>query len=463
MAAVNCTTAGGSGGPCAAGLSVGLGQQQLLQEHAYSNSRSSSSVDSRGSQRRLASNGGSRGGAPTPPGGTGREPAGLEHLERKLRRCEALPPEERSPEASAFLQAVHLLQQIPDLLTLDPEGRPAPAPPLHQQALAFALAAVVDSISPQAPPLASHVRRRLRAYLAPLAETAKEALCGAAGAAATLGPPRAEASTTLRTDTDSVGGVGHAAGSLPAGPSSLPQLAILLVQYAAAVEQAEAASVAYDAARALPAYCQLAGLAGCLAQPAWQAAVDAQLAELTAVAQTRQLAAQQAELQAEDGAAVQQPASDALQAECLQPEVAQPTTSLAPPLLTAARLRFAASCTLAGLVSSMLNGSRQGGFLSGLPAAQEARLRALAASAVAALLEQAPNSPRACLLAAYCALAADGSFTGGAAARRRALQLYQRAHELACKQRNDYFQVRRNNVRHDQGCPVWVAASECSC
>ncbi|KAL4449507.1 hypothetical protein ABPG77_007151 [Micractinium sp. CCAP 211/92] len=426
MAAVNCTTASGSGSPCAVGFSVGFGQQPLLPEHAYSSSsgRSNSSDASRRSQRRIASNGGSRGEAQTPPGGTGSEPAGLEHLERKLRRCEALPLEERSPEASAFLQAVQLLQQIPDLLPLDAEGRPAPAPPLHQQALAFALAAAVDSISPQAPPLASHVRCRLRAYLAILAETAKEALDGAAGAAATLVPPRAEASTAVRRDTDSVGGVGYAAGSLPSGPSSLPQLAILLVQYAAAVEQAEAASVAYDAARALPAYCQLAGLAGCLAQPAWQAAVDAQLAELTAVAQTRQLAAQQAER--------------------LQPEVAQPTTSLAPPLLTAARLRFAASCTLSGLVSSMLNGSRQGGFLSGLPAAQEARLRALAASAGAALLEQAPSSPRACLLAAYCALAADGSFTGGAAARRRALQLYQRAHELACRQRSDYFQVGRH-------------------
>lgn len=89
----------------------------------------------------------------------------------------------------------------------------------------------------------------------------------------------------------------------------------------------------------------------------------------------------------------------------------------------------------------MLKGDRQGSFLSSLPASQEAQLRAVAASTGAALLEQAPGSPRACLLAAYCALAADGSYSGGAAARRRALQLYQRAHELACEQRSDYFQV----------------------
>ncbi|KAL4443878.1 hypothetical protein ABPG75_011615 [Micractinium tetrahymenae] len=180
----------------------------------------------------------------------------------RLHRCEALPPQQRSPEAASFLQSAQLLQQIPCLLPLNREGRPlAPAPPLHQQALAFALAAAADSISPQAPPLAS-------------------------------------------------------------------------------------------------------------------------------------------------------------------------------------QLQLGAGCNLAELVTSLLNRDRHGSYLSSLPASLEAQMRTLAAGAGAALLAQAPDSPKACLLAAYCALAADGSFSGGAAARRRALQLYRRAHELARQQRSDYFRVR---------------------
>lgn len=403
--------------------------------------RRSSTGTSDGRRRQASSIRGNRGRAPAPAGPGPSQPAGLEHLERRLQRCQSLSAEERSPEAVAFLQAVQVLQQVPHLLPLGPEGRPpAPAPPLHQQALAFALAAAADSISPQAPPLASHARRHLHAYLAPLAALAEAALADAAAAEAAPASPSLAAIAEAGTGRASTSSRGEAAGSLSPAPGSLSILASLLVRYAAAVEQAEAASLAWDAAGALPAYVELAGLAACLAHPAWQAVVDAQLAELSAAAVCQQAAAQLGGQVAEEWGAAQSDGS-ALRAGRAQQAAATLTGAGAAPPLSAARLRFAANCALAELASSMLNGDRQGSFLRGLPASREVQLRAMAAGAGEALLAQAPDSPKACLLAAYCALSADGSFAGSSAARRRALQLYRRASELARQQRSDYFQV----------------------
>lgn len=260
MAFIRCAAAGGTSIPNTLGA-VGWDDPSFHPETARS-----ISVDARGGSRAETGNGvGGSGAALAPPGGSSSEPAGLEHLERRLHRCEALPAEQRSPEASAFLQAVQLLQQVPDLLPLDPQGQPVLAPPLHQQVLAFAMAAAADSVAPQAPPLASHARRHLRAYLAPMARMAAEVAQAAEAADAGRVPPSAAASTQVLTGVASNGNSSSAAGSLPPGPASLSQLAALLVQYTAAVERAEAASLACDAAHALPAYAQLDRLAHCLA------------------------------------------------------------------------------------------------------------------------------------------------------------------------------------------------------
>lgn len=335
------------------------------------------------------------------------EPAGLDFFRCRLRRAAALAPAERPLEVRQLIQAIACIEQVQRLLPLSADGRPASAaPPLQTMALAFAAAAAADAAAPQPPPLASEARASLAAYRPALLHAASEAQAAAAY-------PAAGASSSDSTDSNSsrastTFSSGRAAGTPgPAPrlqlPDCLPRLAALLAHYNAAVEVAERAGLALDAAAALQAYAQLAGLVRRLGAPAWQQAADRELATLWQLEQ--------------DGQQQQQPEP----AQFEEP----------PPPLTACQLQLAAATALAKQATALLNDCRRRGRPAAAAPQQAAQLRAVAGGAAGTLLQLAPGSPKACLLAAHCVLAADGSYGGQPGAQQQALQLYQRCYELA--------------------------------
>lgn len=351
------------------------------------------------------------------------EPAGMEFLRSRLRRAATVPSVEQPVEVQQLLLSTSLLDQVRRLLPVAANGRPGSAAlSLHRLTVAFAAAAAAEAAAPQPPPLASEARICLAAYRPALLAAAAqvEQAEASAPAAEDLEGGRASGSG----DGDASGGTdqlasgsGRAADTAAAVsglqlPDSLPCLARLLAHSSEAVEAAEQASLAFNAAAALEAYERLAALVRLLSSPAWQRAADQQLAALW-----------QWQRQQEGQHDEQQPLQP-------RPEAQQP-----PPGLTARQLQLAAASALAELVSALLNNcghhSRPAAAAS---TEQLARLRGVAAGAAAALLRLAPDSPKACLLAAFCVLASDGSYRGQPGAQQQALHLYHKSFEMARQQ-----------------------------
>lgn len=352
------------------------------------------------------------------------EPAGMEFLRSRLRRAATVPSAEQPVEVQQLLLSTSLLDQVRRLLPVAAKGRPSSAAPsLHQLTVAFAAAAAAEAAAPQPPPLASEARICLTAYRPAMLAAAAQAEQAEASASAIEDLEGGRASSGRGGGVDANVGTDQQASSSGRAadteavyelqlPDSLPHLARLLAHSSAAVEAAEQASLAANVAAALEAYERLAALVRLLSSPAWQRAADQQLAALW------QWQRQQ-EGQHED----QQPSQP-------RPEAQQP-----PPGLTACQIKFAVASALAELVSALLNNCGHHSRPAAAASTQQlARLRGMAAGAAAALLRLAPDSPKACLLAAFCVLASDGSYRGQPGAQQQALHLYQRSFELARQQ-----------------------------
>lgn len=362
----------------------------------------------------------------------------MEFLRSRLRRAAAVPAAEQPVEVRQLLLATSLLEQVQQLLPAAVDGQPSSAgPSLQQMTLAFAAAAAAEAAAPQPPPLASEERICLAAYRPALLAAAAEAeQAEASSTAAHAGLERSStggshARSGGKQQPSSSGRAADTAATAPAAPrlqlpDSLPRLARILAHYTAAIEAAEQTSLAGDVAAALQAYVPLASLVQQLSDPAWQQAADQQLAALWRWHQQQREEQQQQHLQ-----------HAALQCE---------------PGLTAGQLQFAAATALAQLVSALQNNcslhSRRtaaAGVAGAASHQQLMQLHGMAAGAAATLLRLAPDSPKACLLAAFCVLASDGSYRGQPATQQQALHLYQRCSELAMQQPPDgspYWAVR---------------------